>query len=174
MSHTTVWEGAAYPEQRGAQPKTPGPLKGGKLPYGKRPVTVTMHHDGDPKGGNIKFWLPNWLADAAHHPGAGPDEIGMVSVSIPFDAMLELVLNYYRDKMINALEQAEGEQLEQLVFDTIVEDVNQLDANREQEKAPSSPQLPGLPVKPTAWQPSLSDQALIEERERYGLGPETL
>jgi len=126
MSHTTEWEGSAYPEQRRPMPKVPGPLKGGRLSYGKRKVTVTMHHDGDLGGSNVKFWLPNWLADACHHPGAGPDEIGMVSVSIPFDAVLQLVLEYYRRKMISALENADGEELADLVLDRIVEAADDL------------------------------------------------
>jgi len=126
MSHTTEWEGSAYPEQRSPMPKVPGPLKGGRLSYGKRKVTVTMHHDGDPKGGNVKFWLPNWLADATHHPHAGPGEVAMVTVSIPFDALHQLVLEYYRGVMIRALENADGEELADLVLDRIVEAAEEL------------------------------------------------
>ena len=96
MSHTTEWEGLAWPEQRRPQPKVPGPLEGGKASHGRRKVTVHMYHNDHFPSGNVRFELPNWLADAEHQHHAGPNQEGMVSVHIPFDAMLQLVLEYYR------------------------------------------------------------------------------
>lgn len=116
MSHTTEWKGLCYPTQ---YPKTPGPTKG------RREATVSMHHNGNPANSNVRFFLPNWIADVANHHGAGPDGEGMAEVHIPFEAIKSLVLNYYRNQMIDALEYAEDAQLEELLMGTMLKEAEE-------------------------------------------------
>jgi hypothetical protein len=74
-----------------------------------------MHHDYDPTDGNVHFYLANWVADAEHVHHAGPNGEGMVRLYIPFEAIKHLVLNYYRNKFIDDLESAEGQELEDVL-----------------------------------------------------------
>lgn len=103
--HSTTWTGKAASEQR---PYTPGPT----IP--RTEETVTMHHHGD-RSGNVRFWLPNRVANVTTHHHAGPNEESMAEVHIPFEAIKLLVIEYYRDELIRALENAEGEELEDLI-----------------------------------------------------------
>lgn len=107
--HSFEWEGLAYNEAlygRGEKSET----------------TVTFLHNGD-FSGNVKVSLPERVSAYEYHDYA-PGNERIETIHLPFAAMKALVLEYFRRKMISALEDAEGEELEQLVFDEVVEDAN--------------------------------------------------
>lgn len=103
--HTSEWTGFAYEEQH---PKISGPLKS----------NVIMHHNGD-YSGNIKFLLPNRIADASTMPHFYADESSAATVHIPFAAIKHLVLQYLRNKAISRLENVEDDELEDLIIGDI-------------------------------------------------------
>ena len=125
--HTTDWEGECWPEQVPPAPKTPGPLTAEAQRLRRpRPATIVMHHHGDPTNTNVEFLLPNWVADAVHEHHTGPNGEGMVRVHIPFEAIRSLVLNYYRNRAIGALEDADDRELEELLLNDMMVEAEKL------------------------------------------------
>lgn len=98
MSHTMSWSGLARTE------------------VDPRHATVHMHHDSGPSGGSVTFMLPSAFANAQIVPETADHRDPQTTVVIPFKAIRALVLNHYRNKMIGALEQTEGAELEQLLM----------------------------------------------------------
>jgi hypothetical protein len=94
--HTISWKGDAQNER----------LRRGEF----EETQVTMHHNGD-YSGNVKFILPNRIADVVKVPAGtwtNKTDEELAELNIPFEAVKILVLNYLRDQQIVAIENPSG------------------------------------------------------------------
>lgn len=95
--HSFLWQGDAWCE----------------VPGDDVPTVVAILHNGD-YSGNIKFDVPAALANLERYKDYVSDEERLV-VSIPFEAVKALVLNYVRDEFVGLIQDADDVTLQRLL-----------------------------------------------------------
>jgi hypothetical protein len=75
-------------------------------------ATVTIHHDGDPNGGNVIINVPTYVGDPQvdHFSREGEDH-HIAQLTVPYDALKAFFAEMVRRRRIAELEQMDSDEV---------------------------------------------------------------